>query len=177
MSAPLIVLHGVESVGKSRLAEDLAEHFGGIFIPEFGRTYCEINGTDCDEADLLEIARGQHAAIAEAGSGERPIFSDTDALMTAAWAAMMIGHVPDPLLTYPKGNLYLYLQADVPFIGDHVRVYGADKDRRRFDAICADMLARADVPVAIISGNWNERRTAAIAAVERLLFDRHGKGG
>ena len=176
VSAPLIVLHGVESVGKSWLAEDLAEHFGGIAIPEFGRTYCELNGTDCDEADLLAIARGQHEAIAAAGKAERLIFSDTDALMTAAWAKMMIGHVPDQLLAYPKGDLYLYLQADVPFVGDHVRVYGNSVERSRFDAICADMLARAGVRVAEIGGDWGERRAAAIDAVQRLLFDRADKG-
>lgn len=176
MSAPLIVLHGVESVGKSWLAEDLAAHFGGIAIPEYGRAYCELNGTDCDEADLLAIAQGQHAAIAEAGKAERLIFSDTDALMTAAWASMMIGHVPDELLAYPKGELYLYLEADVPFVGDHVRVYGDPDARGRFDAICADMLAQSGVRVARIGGNWDERRAAAIDAVQRLLFDRADKG-
>lgn len=176
MSAPLIVLHGVESVGKSWLAEDLAAHFGGIAIPEYGRAYCELNGTDCDEADLLAIACGQHEAIATASEAGGPLFSDTDALMTAAWAKMMIGHVPDQLLAYPKGDLYLYLQADVPFVGDHVRVYGDPDARSHFDAICADMLARAGVRVDKIGGNWGERRAAAIDTVQRLLFDRADKG-
>ena len=33
-----VVLSGVESVGKSTLAAELARHFRGLLVPEFGRT-------------------------------------------------------------------------------------------------------------------------------------------
>ena len=48
-----IVLHGVESTGKSVLAERLARHFGTVWVPEYGRSYAETHGVDMDEADLL----------------------------------------------------------------------------------------------------------------------------
>ena len=97
-----IVLHGVESTGKSVLAERLARHFGTVWVPEYGRSYAETHGVDMDEADLLLIGRTQAEMIEAAKSrADHVLFADTDALMTAAWAAMMIGHVPTDLLTYP----------------------------------------------------------------------------
>ena len=58
-----VCLHGVESVGKSMLAERLAAHYGTLLVPEYGRAHCELYGTDCREKDLLLIvksARGEH---------------------------------------------------------------------------------------------------------------------
>ena len=67
-----IGLHGAESTGKSALAPRLARALGGVVVPEFGRAYCEANGTDLDEADLLTIFHGHVAATR---SASRPITS------------------------------------------------------------------------------------------------------
>ena len=101
----LIVLHGVESTGKTMLGRRLAGAFGAQFLPEFGRAFCEIHGTDCDVEDLLAIGHSQQANI-EVALLERPtVISDTDSLMTAAWAQMMLGEVPPALLKARKASL------------------------------------------------------------------------
>ena len=58
-----ICLHGVESVGKSTLAERLAAHYGTIVVPEYGRAHCEIYGTDCRDDDLRLMGLAQQAMI------------------------------------------------------------------------------------------------------------------
>lgn len=164
-----IVLHGVESTGKSVLAERLAHHFDTLWIPEYGRTHAETHGTQMDEDDLLLIGEAQTATIAAAARAcTRRVFADTDALMTAAWARMMLGHVPPALLTQPKADLYLHCAADVPWVDDGTRIYGLNDTRQRFDGMCRDVLAQTGVCSAELTGDWDARFAAAIAAIEAL---------
>lgn len=164
-----IVLHGVESTGKSVLAERLARHFGTLWVPEYGRAHAETHGIDMTEEDLLLIGRTQAAMIAAAMPGAtRFLFADTDSLMTSAWAEMMIGHAPKALLTYPKADLYLQLEPDVAWIADPVRIYGDAQVRARFAQICRNMLEQSGVRWAAIGGDWDARFARAVAIVEAL---------
>jgi HTH-type transcriptional regulator, transcriptional repressor of NAD biosynthesis genes len=91
-----VCLHGIESVGKSSLAERLADFYGTTFVPEYGRSHCETHGTDCREDDLMLIGQAQQAMIeASRPWANRLLIADTDALMTAAWSQMMIGYTPE----------------------------------------------------------------------------------
>lgn len=164
-----IVLHGVESTGKSVLAERLADHFGTIWVPEYGRTHAETHGLEMDDADLLLIGEAQTATIAAAArASTHRVFADTDALMTAAWARMMLGHVPPALLAHPKADLYLHCAADVPWVNDGTRIYGEDGTRRRFDAMCRELLAEAGAHWVELAGDWDARLATAVAAVEAM---------
>ncbi len=165
-----VCLHGAESTGKSVLAAMLQAELGWPWVPEYGREYCEAHGTDLTMADLLAIAEGQEAAnrAARAAMPEVLLF-DTDQLMTAAWAQMLFGEVPDVLLQYSKADLYLLFSADVPWIEDGTRFFGADDARARFAAIAEDMLVRAGVPFVRIAGDWAQREAQARAViVDRL---------
>lgn len=165
--AQTIVLHGVESVGKSMLAERLAAHYGTIVVPEYGRAHCETYGTDCREQDLLLIGKAQQAMIdAARPECDRRLIADTDCLMTAAWAHMMIGYTPDELICERKADLYLMLGTDAPFIDDGTRVYGDPDKRAQFDRVAREVLAVTRVPVVEISGGWDERFEAAVAAID-----------
>ncbi|WP_298401695.1 ATP-binding protein [Sphingobium sp.] len=164
-----IVLHGVESTGKSVLAEKLARHFDTVWVPEYGRTHAETHGVDMDEADLLTIGQTQAAMIDAAKSDARRfLFADTDSLMTAAWAEMMIGHIPPELLTYPKADLYLLMEADVAWVPDSVRIYGDDPVRTHFADISRAVLESSGVRWASISGGWDSRFAQAVALIARL---------
>ena len=61
----VVALHGPESTGKSTLAAALARRFGTVWVPEYGRTYCEEHGTDLTMADMIAIAEG-HRAVTRA---------------------------------------------------------------------------------------------------------------
>lgn len=165
----LVVLHGAESTGKTNLGRELAAAYGGLFLPEFGRTWCEIFGTDCTAADLVEIGTNQQRNIEEALVDRQLVISDTDALMTAAWSEMMLGEVPQQLLDGRKADLYLHCRPDVPFVDDGLRVFGDPSDREKFDIIARAMLDRAGVKVVEIAGDWNERRVKAVGAIDALL--------
>jgi NadR type nicotinamide-nucleotide adenylyltransferase len=161
-----VCFHGAESTGKSVLAERL----GLPWVPEYGRLYCEERGTELTMADLLAIAEGQDAANRAAAAGRPPLLIlDTDQLMTAAWAQMLFGYVPDALLSYAKADLYLLFDADVPWVADGTRFFGTAEARAQFAALAEAMLLRAGVPYRHVSGTWQQREAQVRAAIAELL--------
>lgn len=164
-----LCFHGAESTGKSVLADKLSRELGVPWVPEYGRTYCEEHGTDLTMADLLAIAEGQQAAVETASAVHPPLLLlDTDQLMTAAWAEMLFGEVPDALLAYPKADLYLLFSADVPWVEDGTRLFGQTPQRTRFAQLAEDMLVRAGVPWRRIDGDWAAREAAVRVEINAL---------
>lgn len=175
-----VVLSGVESVGKSTLARELANHFGGLLVPEFGRTYTERLRRDLTLEDHYAIAEGHEIAADQAAAAHPAVLiEDTDIVMTSAWATMLFadptisasGGGRDPILAArpSRGQLHLLLEPDVPFVADPVRMFGEPGQRLRFHAIVvAEFKARGILPLQI-RGSWAERRATAVAAIDARL--------
>jgi NadR type nicotinamide-nucleotide adenylyltransferase len=166
-----VVLSGVESVGKSRLAVELAARFGGLCVPEFGRSYTERLRRELALEDHYAIAEGHEIAADQAAAAGPPLLvEDTDIVMTTAWATMLFG-ARDPVLAgrASRADLHLLLLPDVPFVADAVRMFGAPDARARFhEVVVAEFEARGIVPVTV-SGDWDTRRATAEAAVAGML--------
>ena len=172
-----ICLHGIESVGKSTLAERLADHYRTTLVGEYGRSHCEAHGTDCREEDLMLIGEAQQAMIKAARPwANRLLVADTDALMTAAWSQMMIGYMPDQLLCHPKADLYLMLAPDAPFVDDGTRVYKSPQKRDQFHRIARDTLVLSRASFIDVKGTWEERFDVAVGAIDRLVAKRELEG-
>ena len=165
-----VCFHGAESAGKSVLAQKLSGESGWLWVPEYGRTYCEEHGTDLTMDDLLAIAAGQDAAM-QTAAAKRPdvLLLDTDPLMTAAWAQMLFGKVPPTLLEYEQADLYLLFAADTPWVPDGTRVFGNADDRERFAEIAEAILARVAATYQVISGDWDSRESQVRAAIANRL--------
>jgi nicotinamide riboside kinase len=103
-------------------------------------------------------------AAAEPWSG--PILiADTDALMTAAWTEMLLGNRPQAMMEQPKADLYLLLEPDVPWVDDGTRYFATNDQRARFSQLVEQVLVDSGVPFVRLSGSWDERLEAAIAAI------------
>ena len=161
-----VCFHGAESTGKSVLSARLAAELNLPLVAEYGREYAEAHGTDFSMQDLLAIAAGHEARVRDIQDSGAPLcLLDTDPLMTAAWAEMLFGHVPDALLGYPKADHYLLFDADVPWVEDGTRQFGTASARTRFAEMAEAMLLRAGVRFTRIGGTWAERE----AQVRRML--------
>jgi nicotinamide riboside kinase len=164
-----ICLHGAESTGKSTLAPRLAERLGDCaVVPEYGRVYCEANGTDLDERDLLAIVDG-HLAATRAALARQPawLVSDTDPLMTQAWATMLLGaRLPRIDAWDGVADLYLVPAMDLPWEEDGTRLFGSDLARRQFMDVAVGELERRGLRWAWVKGEGHARLDSALAAIE-----------
>jgi HTH-type transcriptional repressor of NAD biosynthesis genes len=165
--APTICLHGPESTGKTTLAPQLARHFDTIYVPEYGRTYCEQYGLSLGMDDLVTIGRTHHALTqALLRQCNQRLFLDTDPLMTAVWADMLFDR-RDPWFDNFEGtaNLYLLLDIDMPWVDDGTRFFGDPRQRQRFFDLSRAELERRGLAYRIISGPPEERFARSIAAI------------
>ena len=164
-----ICLTGAESTGKSRLAEELARHFKGSVCVEFARDYVLEVRRPLTSGDVEPIARGQmrkedEAAIACASD---VLFLDTDLVSTVAYARYYYGDCPEWIEQAARerlADIYLFLDTDVPWMEDAARDSGADREavHETFQRV----LEEFDADYVLIRGDWDERREAAIAAIQ-----------
>jgi NadR type nicotinamide-nucleotide adenylyltransferase len=168
-----VVVFGAESVGKSSLADRLAASLDGPVVAEYGRIYEGTRGGGpWSAAELIELARRHEAHRAAIAPWGGPVLiEDTDPLLTAVWAQMLLGARVPELEARPMADLYLLLDADVPFVQDGIRYFADGGGRRRFQALCEAMLERIGARFERISGGWEARERNALAAVERLCAE------
>jgi NadR type nicotinamide-nucleotide adenylyltransferase len=166
-----VCLFGPESTGKSTLAARLAATFRTTLVPEYARVLLEAQCGRLAVEDIPRIARGQAAsedALARQARGV--LFCDTDLLTTRIWSETLFGSCPDWVCAEADRrsyDLYLLLDVDVPWVGDVVR-YLPD-NRPDFFEHCRQELEQRHRPYVALRGSWEERFTAARAAVEALL--------
>jgi HTH-type transcriptional regulator, transcriptional repressor of NAD biosynthesis genes len=162
-----VCLHGPESTGKTTLARELAAHFKTVAVPEFGRIYCEIFGNECDVEDLRAIRRG-HDLMAAAGrrKAKRILILDTDAVMTAVWADILLGSRPADLDRIDDpADLYLLCDIEVPFEADSIRYFPDPASRAKMFAQTRAELEKRKLPFVVIRGSRDERLRAALKAI------------
>jgi NadR type nicotinamide-nucleotide adenylyltransferase len=160
-----ICLTGAECTGKSRLAAELARHFGTVWIPEYAREYAERVARPLTYLDVVAIAEGQ-MALEERTVSTRLAILDTDLISTVVYSRHHYGACPEWIEAEAhkrRADLYLLLDIDVPWLADGARDSGARRDelyeefRRALEEFGAEYV--------LISGTWEERRQRAIEAV------------
>ncbi|AZF53608.1 Ribosylnicotinamide kinase [Pseudomonas sp. R4-34-07] len=170
----VVVLAGPESSGKSWLAAELHAHFGGLMVGEYVRHFIDHHQRDTCLADIPAIAQGQ-LAWEDAARAAQPalLILDTHLLTNTLWSQTLFGDCPswlDSELLARHYDLHLLLSPeDVEWSADGQRCQPDLADRRAFFQASLDWLHAHHQPVVVIRGDWQARRDAAFAAVERLL--------
>jgi len=169
-----IVVTGSESVGKTMLAAQLAEHYRVLVVPEFVREYAVNKKAPLDFADHGPIARGQMAQADRFTEralkrGDSLLIHDTDLISTVAYCNHYFGRCPafiEEAAVERRALHYLLPNIDVPWIPDGVRDRG---DRRsELHALFEETLTRLGAGFTTISGDWTTRFDRALAVIERL---------
>ena len=165
-----ICFAGVESTGKSRLAERLARRLGAVLMPEYGREHAETIGTNFSP-DVLRTIAHIHAERRARLLATRPrlLIEDTDVVMTSAWFRMLHGHRDPELSSMPAAaDLYLLFAPDTPWVADGTRQF-VGRDRLQFQAIIEDELAMRNIEPLLIMGSWQQRDAQLMAAISHRL--------
>ncbi len=175
-----LTLVGPESTGKSYMADILAQKFGGPYVPEYGRPYEKYRTPGDYRAEELHFIVDGHVAHRKTLSLKAgPIlFEDTDPLLTAVWAEMLLGHsLPDLEARIELPDHYLLLDANAPWEEDPLRYYGKQELRQKFFTKIKTKLDTFDASYTLISGDWAEREAQAITVVEEMMKTPKMHGG
>ncbi|MBC8136524.1 MAG: AAA family ATPase [Fibrella sp.] len=182
--AKRVAIVGPESSGKSTLTERLAQQFGTTFAPEYARTYLETipapalerlyapGGFDIET--MHHFIRGQAASVeAMARQCNRVVFSDTEAIVTALYCRLFLGHVPPFVweqVERQRYDLYLLMSASDDWTHEEQRIQPVYADRVRFEEECRAMLDERAYPYVRLHGSWQEREAQAIETIETKVY-------
>lgn len=170
----VVVLAGPESSGKSWLAAQLQQQFGGLMVGEYVRYFMEQNPRDTCLADIPDIARGQ-LEWEDAARAKQPelLILDTHLLSNMLWSNTLFGSCPDWLedeLLTRHYDLHLLLSPDdVEWTPDGQRCQPSLSERQQFFEQSKEWLERHHLPFQVIGGQWHDRQTKALKVVEYLL--------
>lgn len=172
---PRVVVTGAESSGTTTLARALAEHFQTVWVPEYGRQYCEKNWSGLDylwrSEEFELIAREQQKREnAAARLANRVLICDTNAWTTRLWHHRYLGEFSpavEALAAGGKADLYLLTDVHIPFVQDGIRDGEAirEKMHQRF---IAELNAQS-VSWTLIAGDPQSRLQRAIETIETIL--------
>lgn len=176
-----VAILGPESVGKSTLAQNLAEHFKTVFVDEYGRRYLEEKirtaSYRLDEfrlEDIPNIARGQMVSEdSMAYQANRLLICDTDLLTTTFWSNTFLGGCPDWIEAEARRRKYdltiLLSPEGAPHIQDGTRIMTDECVRMGFFTKMKQALDDQARPYTVVSGNWDERFDQSVSLASQLL--------
>lgn len=176
MSEPLMVcLIGAECTGKTTLAQALAERFGGLWVPEYLRSFCTQQGRTPKRGEQAGIMRAQFDQEARTLDQARRtgcglVFCDTAPLLTAVYSLHYFSD--DALLesahaVHGRYALHLVLRPDLPWTADGVQRDSAVAQMAVHGLLLHQLQARR-YPYLEIEGAGVARFQAAVLAVGTL---------
>jgi len=164
-----IVITGPESTGKTTVARQLALVYETQWVPEYAREYIDRLDRPYQEADLLEIAKGQLTREAEmARKTDKLFFCDTSLEVIKIWSEYRYGRCHPWILDqlgHNRPDLYLLCVPDLPWEYDPQREN--ESDREELYSLYKSELAGQSL--AKIWGQGPKRVEKAIEAVQMLL--------
>jgi NadR type nicotinamide-nucleotide adenylyltransferase len=177
--AKRIIVVGPDSSGKTTLAQELAEKYNTVWVPEYGRMYWDgkignlkNNSRLWHTSEFAHIAKVQsYAAYELSKDANKVIIEDTDGICTELWHQRYRGYL-EPSLRYAgmnRSNPYIYVLAkpDFPFVQD-----GTRENERARDKMYAEFrkeLSRRNLPYTIVSGSIEERVAKVSNLIEVML--------
>jgi HTH-type transcriptional repressor of NAD biosynthesis genes len=158
-----IVLMGPESVGKSTLTKDLANHFKTNYVEEYGRFVYEMNGNSITKDDFIPISEGrQDIEDYEITMSNKYLFCDTEDITTYLFLKMYCTDYEkeekwflNTLKNKSNYDLYILLTPDCPGVQDGTRNFLEGRENH-YNVIKNELISR-NCNFIEVSGGWKER--------------------
>ena len=175
-----VCIVGAESTGTTTLAQQLAEHYATVWVPEYGRTYCEnlvAAGIDLwnyqwKSEEFLNIARMQCDLEDKlAREANRILICDTDALATGIWHERYMKSrmaEVEKLASSRSYRLCILTDHDIPFVQDGLR--DGEAIRQQMTAHFEARLMECQRPWIKVSGGRSQRLQRAVGKIDQLLI-------
>jgi HTH-type transcriptional regulator, transcriptional repressor of NAD biosynthesis genes len=171
-----VVVVGTESCGKSTLTKNLAKIYNTTYIEEYGRIVCEELG-GCDgiivKEDYQKIAYGHKLEeIRAIEKANKIVFIDTEAIVTQFYSNLYNKEhqtVLDEIAKLQDYDLWLYLEPDVKWVNDGLRIHGEDEVRVKNNQQLKTLLKSHTIDYKILNGDYLDRLNGAIKLIDELL--------
>jgi nicotinamide riboside kinase len=175
VAAQRICLMGAECTGKTTLARALAQHFCGLWVPEYLRAFCDQQGRTPSLTEQRQVmcAQFEHEeqAVAQATqAGSAYVFCDTSPLLTAIYSDHYFADtslLDSAHALHDRYVLSLVLQPDLPWQPDGLQRDG-EATRQAIHAKVLRELQSKRYPYIEVGGLADDRLQAVILAVETL---------
>jgi HTH-type transcriptional regulator, transcriptional repressor of NAD biosynthesis genes len=168
-----VCLFGSESTGKSTMSQILAKYYETECVPEMARDL--LGDRHCTYDDFPSIAYLQTGeTFRKVLTANKLLICDSDLIITELYARIYFNDCPQVVLDLQKVisyDLYLFFEIDVPWVADGTRDLGDPEVRTRMRDMFRNALIERNIPFVTISGNWAERETKAIQAIDTLLHN------
>lgn len=155
-----VAILGAESTGKSTLAEDLAQRYRTLWVPEYLREFVEREGRTPREEEQVDIAFTQVAREEHALPHARDVlFCDTTPLMTMLYSQHYWGRVDSRIAQLALGREYdltLVTAPDTPWQPDGLQ-RESEQVRMHIHAQLLTTLAALELPFLLVQGTADER--------------------
>jgi len=169
-----IVFLGAPSTGKTTITKNMAQEYGTVWMPEYGREYWEQNQVErrLSLEQLLEIAEG-HLEREESllYQANQYLFTDTNALTTFMFSQYYHQTAVPKLielanLASSRYDLVFLCDTDIPY--DDTWDRSGDVNRKTFQKqIIGELLARK-IPFILLSGNIETRVTKVKTSLSKF---------
>jgi nicotinamide riboside kinase len=167
-----VTFTGVESSGKTVLAQSIAEYYKCPLVEEYSRIYLKDKGLDYQQADLLSILQGQFDMESEVIMTNPDLMvCDTGPIVIKVWSLFKYGSV-DPRIEQAvksyRADLFIIPNPEgVPFRQGPLRENPNDRDQL-FQMYLAELI-QLDMPFLIAHGSFEERLNQVRDAIDSLL--------
>jgi len=170
---------GTESTGKTTLVKYLAKMFATSWVEEYGRIFCEkdLYGDESllSKDDYATIAfRHKEFENTASRTANKILFSDTNAFITGFYQYFYEGFIDtivNRFINREKYDLIIYLDDDVKWVDDGLRLNGSEEARKETKDLLEDMLKYYEVKCVRVSGSYEERLKEAYSIVNKSMMD------
>lgn len=172
--AKSVLIVGTESCGKSTLVQKLAQVFNTSYVHEVGRDICEEYGTGQPPLDsYYDILYATKVAEKRAREvANKVYFVDTEAAITQYYAKLYENNdliVADEIIKNEKYDLVIYLEPDVKWVDDGMRIHGDKETRESNNIMLKNLLDKYGIQYVTIGGDYSERYLKSIKLVKEIM--------
>jgi len=170
-----IAIIGAECVGKTELAQRLADNLPGLWVPEYLREFCERTRRTPrpkEQAGILAEQRLREEQAMARAKAQRIewVLADSAPLVTAAYSELLFADVSlheQAILHHASYHATLLLATDLPWVADGIQRDGPAV-REVFHSLLLQRMREEGLPFTLIAGVGEGRMQAASAALRDL---------
>ena len=172
-----VVVVGTESTGKTTLTKYLAKMFATSWVEEYGRKFCEdhLFGDESlltyDDYSTIAFRRKEYEDQASR-TANRVLICDTNAFITGFYQYLYEGEISplvESMIASEHYDMVIYLDDDVPWIADGLRVHGTKELRSKTKNTLEFLMERYNIDHVRINGTYHQRLNKAYKLIKNSM--------